>query len=226
METDKDETSKSSAETEEKQDEVMTSTEKSELDWTNDENIYATQFFGYTPKALSDGLFNGYLDYVKEALMMTEQKMAQEFSKYMSVTDAENATHQLMNDMLPIVAKAFDRLEVYISSHTFCIPPQAVLAEDKVQLSSTYTMNDKNKLVNEIHELETAVTNAKYVNSALRQSMREANLYVAAIKQTLERAKTITDATKRVGLMGGVSDTVEFIRSQISQCTTSLNNMP
>ncbi|XP_078379450.1 protein MIS12 homolog [Oculina patagonica] len=125
------------------------------------EHEYETQFFGFTPESFVDGVYNAVNDYVVDCFQELENLLKSEESDKMA------------NNFYRSIDVAFDRFEVYVKNNIFKIPANILLPEDKVHHDHQYTVEDEKEIDKELEELERKIKAAKYVNSALKQEVKD-----------------------------------------------------
>ncbi|KAJ7392654.1 kinetochore protein Mis12 [Desmophyllum pertusum] len=79
----------------------------------------------------------------------------------------------MANNFYKSIDQAFDRFEVYVKNNLFKIPAGVLLPEDKVHHDHPYAVEDEEKLDKECEELEKKIKATKYVNTALKQEVKD-----------------------------------------------------
>lgn len=145
------------------------------VDTKPSEHEYETQFFGFTPESFVDGVYNAVNDYVVDCFQELENLFKSEPSLSSAVTEAQlhAESDKMAKNFYQSIDVAFDRFEVYVKNNIFKIPASVLLPEDKVHCNKQFTEEDEKLLDKELEELERKIKAAKYVNSALKQEIKD-----------------------------------------------------
>ncbi|CAH3026990.1 unnamed protein product [Porites evermanni] len=136
---------------------------------------YEIQFFGFTPDSFVNGVYNAVNDYVVDCFQELENLVKSEPSLSGNVNQEQlhEESDKMANNFYKSIDEAFDRFEIYVKKNILKIPPHVLLPEDKVHHDKLYTVEDEKKVDKEIEELERKIKAAKYVNTALKQEVKD-----------------------------------------------------
>lgn len=136
---------------------------------------YEIQFFGFTPDSFVNGVYNAVNDYVVDCFQELENLIKSEPSLSSNVNQEQlhAESDKMANNFYRSIDEAFDRFEIYVKKNILKIPPHVLLPEDKVHSDDLHTVEDDKKIDKEIEELERKIKAAKYVNTALKQEIKD-----------------------------------------------------
>ncbi|KAL5005220.1 hypothetical protein ScPMuIL_018676 [Solemya velum] len=135
------------------------------------QELYETQHFGFTSKSFVNGVYNAIIEYLQEGLSYVQQFIAQEFESVMPSDKVQISIDAMIPYFVMKLERSFDVLERYLMKNVFCIPPDVVLPEDKVQLNQRYTPQDEMDLDRQVTQLKDNILAVKYANARLRHEL-------------------------------------------------------
>jgi len=162
---------------------------------------YETQFFGFTPDSFVNGVYNAVNDYVIDCFQELEDLIKSEPSLSGSATQEQlhAGIDKMTKNFYKSIDESFDRFEIYVKKNILTIPPHVLLPEDKVHSDHLYTMEDEKKVDKEIEELERKIKAAKYVNTALKQEIKDLDNAQEQLENFGKQMDAIQDAFKEAG---------------------------
>ena len=95
---------------------------------------YVTQFFGFTPKSFSDGVYNAINDYIQECFKEMGTILEEEFAKNdnLSSSQIRSGCKVLIKKCYRNLDQFMDNMELYMLRNIFTIPRGVLLPEDEV----------------------------------------------------------------------------------------------
>lgn len=180
------------------------------------EHEYETQFFGFTPESFVDGVYNAVNDYVVDCFQELENLLKSEPLLSSAVTEEQlqAESDKMANNFYRSIDVAFDRFEVYVKNNIFKIPANILLPEDKVHWNHQYTEEDEKRVDKELEELEKKIKAAKYVNSALKQEIKDLD---NAQEQLDNFEKHIDTAEKAFEGTGGIKQSLKLMHEEATK---------
>ena len=122
---------------------------------------YATQLFGFTPKAFVDGIYNAVNDYIKEFFKEMGNVLEEEFAKGDAILSSKirEGCKELIAKCYQSVDDRIDKMEIYMLKNVFTIPTGVLLPEDEVHntMVSTGETVTEPSLDKDILELKTEI---------------------------------------------------------------------
>jgi len=177
---------------------------------------YETQFFGFTPESFVDGVYNAVNDYVVDCFQELENILKSEPLLSSAVTEEQlqAESDKMANNFYRSIDVAFDRFEVYVKNNIFKIPANVLLPEDKVHCNHQYTVEDEKQIDKELEELEKKIKAAKYVNSALKQEIKDLD---NAQEQLHNFEKHIDTVEKAFEGSGGIKQSLTLMNEEATK---------
>ncbi|XP_013406508.1 protein MIS12 homolog isoform X2 [Lingula anatina] len=170
------------------------------------EQEYETQFFGFTPKSFTDGVYNAVNEYLTDCLEVVEKYIIQEFSAVIPAETVRECTQQLLPVFVKTFDKAFDKLENYLLCNIFHIPNNVLLPEDKPQ-EFQYTELEQEEIDRDLETLRQKIRNAKYVNACLEQELKD----IATVQEQYDKMLTLLERLEKTTMSAGVPDLKESL---------------
>lgn len=177
---------------------------------------YETQFFGFTPKSFSDGMYNAISDYTGDCLHAAEEIMKAEFKHSMTEDQFKAASQSIFPVLSKTMNKAFDKFETYLFTNIFLIPGGVALPEDKVHEKYQYTEEQEAELDQKIHDLKDKVKNSKYVSACLRQQLQDLGVVEEQYQVMLKQQQTLDRLCKDSGV-SGLKESLEFTQDKVKK---------
>ncbi|CAH1780701.1 unnamed protein product [Owenia fusiformis] len=176
---------------------------------------YETQYFGFTPKSFSDGVYNSFVDYLYEDVIVLEEYMSQEFNNLMNREQIREAAHKVIPVFTKAFDKAFNKLERYLLENILHIPDNVLLEEDKAQ-SKQYTERENEVIDEDIKQLKQKILNAKYMNAALKRGIKDIEQVQAHIDAMSAHLDTLNKVCKDAGVPD-TAETMKFLTEKVSK---------
>lgn len=153
---------------------------------------YEAQFFGFTPKSFSDGLYNATAEYLHEGLLAVARELSQVRFGEQSEQQLLDAAETAFQHVQPDIAKKFDKLEVYLSQNIFNIPPHVILDEDTVWKEKPEVSDSSVKQCeDEIQKLTEKITALQHANACFRQELHDSEPLVGRLRDVLDRQRLL-----------------------------------
>ncbi len=123
---------------------------------------YATQHFGFTPKAFVDGIYNAVNDYIKGFFKEMGKVLDEEFAKGDAILSSKirQQCKRLIAKCYESVDKSMDKMELFLLKNILLVPSAVLLPEDEVHKGSVLKDEDSSTeagLDKEILELKTEI---------------------------------------------------------------------
>lgn len=157
---------------------------------------YATQLFGFTPKAFVDGIYNAVNDYIKEFFKEMGKVLDEEFAKGDAILSSKirEGCKELIAKCYQNVDKSMDRMEVFLLKNVFVIPEAALLPEDEVHKGSV--LKDENSLTEssldkEILELKTEILKEIRYRELLQCEQQRLRKILGELKRSINNLVTV-----------------------------------
>ncbi|XP_071085595.1 protein MIS12 homolog [Haliotis cracherodii] len=175
---------------------------------------YETQYFGFTPKSFSNGVYNAVNDYMMDGLQAVEGYMNTEYGDVISPSQVNEGVQKMQQNMAKQVDKAFDTLEAYLFTNIFCIPENTVLREDQVKQEKLYTEDDEKKIDRDIEEYTQKILAVKYANTCLQGELEDIDQAQAQMDGMLKQAQDMHQVLRQAGVTD-VKDSLVYGANQV-----------
>ena len=157
---------------------------------------YATQLFGFTPKAFVDGIYNAVNDYIKEFFKEMGKVLDEEFAKGDAILSSKirEGCKELIAKCYQNVDKSMDRMELFLLKNVFVIPEAVLLPEDEVHKGSV--LKDENSLTEssldkEILELKTEILKEIRYRELLQCEQQRLRKILGELKRSINNLVTV-----------------------------------
>ncbi|XP_067670576.1 protein MIS12 homolog [Haliotis asinina] len=193
---------------------TMVTSEKTSSQSSQEQAEYETQYFGFTPKSFSNGVYNAVNDYMMDGLQAVESYMNTEYGDVISPSQVNEGVQKMQQKMAKQVDKAFDTLEAYLFTNIFCIPENTVLPEDRVKQEKGYTEDDEKQIHKDIEEYTQKILAVKYANTCLQGELDDIDRAQAQMNLMLKQAQDMHQVLRQAGVTD-VKDSLVYAANQV-----------
>ena len=149
---------------------------------------YGTQFFGFTPKAFVDSIYNALNDYIKQFFNEIGNVLGEEFAKGDEILSSKirQTCKELIAKCHQNVDKNIDKLEVYLLRNLFLLPSCVLLPEDQVHKESASEDGNsvtESSLDEEIVQLKTGILKEINFRKLLQYEQERSKNILAELKR-------------------------------------------
>lgn len=139
---------------------------------------YVTQFFGFTPRAFCDSIYNALFDSLHDGVDTFQKLLLSEFKDIVTEEDLCLSSKKILEAIIPNAEKSCEKLELYLKKNIFFIPKGMLFPEDEVH-RTVCTVNDEKLLDHELETLEKEILNGRYMIHTLQQQQVETDAAIA-----------------------------------------------
>ncbi|XP_046573078.1 protein MIS12 homolog [Haliotis rubra] len=175
---------------------------------------YETQYFGFTPKSFSNGVYNAVNDYMMDGLQAVEGYMNTEYGDVIAPSQVNEGVQKMQQKMAKQVDKAFDTLEAYLFTNIFCIPENTVLPEDRVKQDKMYTEDEEKKIHKDIEEYTQKILAVKHANTCLQGELDDIDRAQAQMNLMLKQTQDMQQVLRQAGVTD-VKDSLVYGANQV-----------
>lgn len=187
---------------------------------TFNEQEYETQFFGFTPKSFTDGLYNAIFDYMADYMDVMMASVNTECGFNIPDEEIRAILLRIRASISPDINKTFDKFEDYLTMNVFNIPSHVLLPEDIIHGLKMESKEDIEKMEQEIKELHDQIDAKKYVNECLRKELEEADFVCSNLDFVHKNQETMLNAVNSVAHEKGISSIRDILRTSAVQLAT------
>ncbi|XP_060589020.1 protein MIS12 homolog [Ruditapes philippinarum] len=183
------------------------------------DDAYAVQFFGFLPQSLLNGIYNGFWEYLQEAMAALNESILITFKGTVSETELQEVSHKRGKIAIDRLDRKFDKAENYLFKNVFSIPDHLVLPSDRPQVDNPCTEEEMIMLDDDIKHVLDRIVAVKYANAQLQDRLVEMQSLTKQLDSTLHSIEKMhTDVAAQSHEMRQTVNSYQHVTTLLDRC--------